>query len=172
VRGCANTNTPCPPTSPTLASQKMPNACGKHASAVAPGDRQPWPLRRFRRRRLRRPVAVGSITRCSSNLYSLEYQFGVLRLRTQICKICIIPMKSSKFNENLANLKLQHFLGPAFWGRRCGSPAPKFWEGLPTPPKRPVRRPAGHHFGGAGGDALTSGSSCKNKHLSSLACRS
>jgi hypothetical protein len=38
-RGCANTNTPCPPTSPTPASQKMPNAanssCRKHASAVA-----------------------------------------------------------------------------------------------------------------------------------------
>jgi hypothetical protein len=39
LRGCANTNTPCPPTTSTLALQKMPNAadssCGKHASAVA-----------------------------------------------------------------------------------------------------------------------------------------
>jgi hypothetical protein len=30
-------------------------------------------------------------------------------------------MKSSKFNEKLANLKLQLFLGAAFWGCRCGS---------------------------------------------------
>jgi hypothetical protein len=64
-------------------------------------------------------------------------------------------MKSRNFNENLANLKLQFFLGLMFWGRRCGSPAPKFWEGLPAPPKRPIRRPAGHYFEGVGGDALS-----------------
>jgi hypothetical protein len=33
-------------------------------------------------------------------------------------------------------------------------PGPKIWEGLPAPPKQPIRCPAGHHFGGAGGDAL------------------
>jgi hypothetical protein len=47
-----------------------------------------------------------------------------------------------------------YFLGPAFWGRRCESPAPKFWESLPTPPIRPSQRPVDHHFGTADGDAL------------------
>jgi hypothetical protein len=58
-------------------------------------------------------------------------------------------MKSSKFNENLANLKLQHFLGPPVW-----EPGPKILGGPAGAPKRPVRCPVGHHFGGVGGDAL------------------
>jgi hypothetical protein len=56
-------------------------------------------------------------------------------------------MKSSKFNENLETLKLQLFLGPPYWVRRCGSLAPKFCEGLSAPPKRPIQRLVGHHFG-------------------------
>jgi hypothetical protein len=41
-----------------------------------------------------------------------------------------------------------------FWSRRCESPAPNFLEGMPTPSKQPIRRPAGHHFRAAGGDAF------------------
>jgi hypothetical protein len=130
---CVNTNTPCPPTSPMPASQKMANPPpGTGAGSTpppSPGDRQPWALRPYRRGRLRRPVAVGSITDVQAVYTPLVYQFCLFLLRTQICKICLILMKSSKFNENFANIKFQFFLGPVFWGRRCGSLAPKFWEG-------------------------------------------
>jgi hypothetical protein len=79
-------------------------------------------------------------------------------VRVYFLEISVNPRKfapNSMKSAGFHNLFIfMFFLGPAFWGRRCGSPAPKFWEGLPAPRKRPIRRPAGHHFGGAGGDAL------------------
>jgi hypothetical protein len=75
---------PLPSTTPTPASQKMPQHRRQQLRASAgsscvpppsPGDRQPWQLRwlrrgRFRCGRLRRAVVVGSITRSSSGIYS------------------------------------------------------------------------------------------------------
>jgi hypothetical protein len=75
----------------------------------SPGDRQPSALRPFRRGQLRRPVAIGSITDILAVYTPLEYQFCLFLLRTQICKIYLILMKSSKFNENFANIKFQIF---------------------------------------------------------------
>jgi hypothetical protein len=65
-------------------------------------------------RRLRRPVAVGSITDVQAVYTPLEYQFYLFLLRTQICKICLILMKSSKFNKNFTNIKIQFFRGRYF----------------------------------------------------------
>jgi hypothetical protein len=85
----------------------------------SPGDKKPWALQPFRRGRLRRPVAVGSITDVQAVYTPLVYHFCLLW--TQICKICLILMKSSKFNENFANIKFQIKFEADVLGRRSGS---------------------------------------------------
>jgi hypothetical protein len=83
---------------------------------------------------------------------------GTAAIRVYFLEISVEPAQvCTKFNEIGVFSYFFIFmfiLGPAFWGHRCGSPVPKFWEGLPAPPKWPIRRPASHHFGGSGGDAL------------------
>jgi hypothetical protein len=56
----------------------------------------------------------------------LEYQFGVIRLLTQICKICLILIKSR-------NLK-SHFFGTNI----LGAPV---WELYPNLEKEPANAP-------------------------------
>jgi hypothetical protein len=59
-------------------------------------------------RRLRRSVGVASIKLVA--VYTpLVYHFCLFLLRTQICKIYLILMTSSKFNENFAIIKFQFF---------------------------------------------------------------
>jgi hypothetical protein len=62
-------------------------------------------------------------------------------------------MKSSKFNENLANLKLQLFFGVGVLGPPVWEPGPKILRGFVDAPKTVHPAPC-HHFRGAGGDAL------------------
>jgi hypothetical protein len=74
----------------------------------------------LREARLRRRLETGNHGGSGAG----GYQFGVLRLRTRICKICLIQIKFSKFNES--KFLITTFLGPVFWDHRCGSSAPKF----------------------------------------------
>jgi hypothetical protein len=75
------------------------------------------------------------------------------RIPIKSTQICNNIMKSAGFT-NFSGMFIN--LGPRHRARRCGTLSPKFWKGLPTPPKRPIRRPVGHIFKGAGEDALTS----------------
>jgi hypothetical protein len=63
----------------------------------------------------------------------LVYQFCMFLLRTQICKICLILIKSSKFNENFTIIKFQFFLGWCFGTAGVGARLQNF--------ERACRRP-------------------------------
>jgi hypothetical protein len=52
-------------------------------------------------------------------------------------------MKSTFF---MNSVKLCHILGPRHRVRRCGTPNPKNWEGLPAPPKQSSQRPCRPQF--------------------------
>jgi hypothetical protein len=83
---------------------------------------------------------------------------GTTAIRVYFLEISVKPAQiCTKFNEIDVFSYFFYFyvyFRAGVLGHWCGSPAPKFWEGLPAPPKWPIQRPASHHFGGAGGDAL------------------